>query len=384
MSSMEAYLCAAARRLFRLAPIDRKKVVFCSYYGKGYSDSPKAIAEALLASGEDLKLVWLLRDPKDAAHLPEGISPASYRGIRRVWELSTAAAWVDNCRKGERCKRKGQYYLQTWHGFALKRIEQDAADALEPLYVRSCIQDSAQCDLMVSGSGFMTRLYQRAFWYQGSVAEYGTPRNDVFFSPQPQLSEKVRRAFGLPEDRKLVLYAPTFRADHSCSAYKLDVPALLEACRDRFGGQWSGLIRLHPNVAERSAGLFAYDGGAILDATAYPDMQELLCAADILVTDYSSCMFDFALSGKPCFQFATDIEAYRLDRNFYFPLDTLPFPLAGSNQALCRAVRSFDAQQYAGNWDAFAQEHHFCEDGHAARRCADWILARLHGKEGTV
>ena len=384
MSSMEAYLCAAARRLFRLAPIDRKKVVFCSYYGKGYSDSPKAIAEALLASGEDLKLVWLLRDPKDAAHLPEGISPASYRGIRRVWELSTAAAWVDNCRKGERCKRKGQYYLQTWHGFALKRIEQDAADALEPLYVRSCIQDSAQCDLMVSGSGFMTRLYQRAFWYQGSVAEYGTPRNDVFFSPQPQLSEKVRRAFGLPEDRKLVLYAPTFRADHSCSAYQLDVPALLEACRDRFGGQWSGLIRLHPNVAERSAGLFAYDGGAILDATAYPDMQELLCAADILVTDYSSCMFDFALSGKPCFQFATDIEAYRLDRNFYFPLDTLPFPLAGSNQALCRAVRSFDAQQYAGNWDAFAQEHHVCEDGHAARRCADWILARLHGKEGTV
>lgn len=384
MSSMEAYLCAAARRLFRLAPIDRKKVVFCSYYGKGYSDSPKAIAEALLASGEDLKLVWLLRDPKDAAHLPEGISPASYRGIRRVWELSTAAAWVDNCRKGERCKRKGQYYLQTWHGFALKRIEQDAADALEPLYVRSCIQDSAQCDLMVSGSGFMTRLYQRAFWYQGSVAEYGTPRNDVFFSPQPQLSEKVRRAFGLPEDRKLVLYAPTFRADHSCSAYQLDVPALLEACRDRFGGQWSGLIRLHPNVAERSAGLFAYDGGAILDATAYPDMQELLCAADILVTDYSSCMFDFALSGKPCFQFATDIEAYRLDRNFYFPLDTLPFPLAGSNQALCRAVRSFDAQQYAGNWDAFAQEHHFCEDGHAARSCADWILARLHGKEGTV
>ena len=205
MSSMEAYLCAAARRLFRLAPIDRKKVVFCSYYGKGYSDSPKAIAEALLASGEDLKLVWLLRDPKDAAHLPEGISPASYRGIRRVWELSTAAAWVDNCRKGERCKRKGQYYLQTWHGFALKRIEQDAADALEPLYVRSCIQDSAQCDLMVSGSGFMTRLYQRAFWYQGSVAEYGTPRNDVFFSPQPQLSEKVRRGFGRPEDRNLVL-----------------------------------------------------------------------------------------------------------------------------------------------------------------------------------
>lgn len=258
-------------------------------------------------------------------------------------------------------KRKGQHYLQTWHGFALKRIEADAEQALDGPYVRGCMQDSAQCDLMVSGSGFMTQLYQRAFWYDGPVAEYGSPRNDVLFSSQPHLLQKVRQAFSLPENQKLVLYAPTFRSDHSSRAYNLDVPSLLDACHTRFGGSWSCLVRLHPNVAKHSTGLFAYNGSTILDATAYPDMQELLYAVDMLISDYSSCMFDFALSGKPCLQFATDIESYRQDRNFYFPLDRLPFPLSSSNPALCQAVRSFDAQEYARNWAAFAQENHFAK-----------------------
>lgn len=217
------------------------------------------------------------------------------------------------------------------------------------------MQDSAQCDLMVSGSGFMTRLYQNAFWYDGPVAEYGSPRNDVFFSPQPRLIQKVHRAFSLPEKQKLVLYAPTFRTDHSSRAYSLDVPGLLDACQARFGGSWSCLIRLHPNVAKHSAGLFAYDGTTILNATAYPDMQELLCTVDMLITDYSSCMFDFALSGKPCLQFATDIESYRQDRNFYFPLDRLPFPLASSNQALCEAVRFLGSPRICKKMADFAR-----------------------------
>lgn len=114
MSKMDSYLCAIFRRIFRLFPINQRKVVFCSYYGKGYSDNPKAIAESLLASGQHLKLVWLLQDRRDATSLPPGIRPASYWGIHRAWELSTAAVWVDNCRRGERGKRKGQHYLQTW------------------------------------------------------------------------------------------------------------------------------------------------------------------------------------------------------------------------------------------------------------------------------
>lgn len=363
-----------------LLPLRKNRVVFSSYYGRGYSDSPRAIAQALLDTGEDLDLLWLVSSPEEAATLPQGIRPVDYRGWGRILALSTAKVWVDNCRKYDRRKRKGQYYMQTWHGFALKRIEADAAEALEPEYVRGCRLDSAHCDLMVAGSRFMEELYHRSFWYSGPVALYGSPRNDVFFRPQEETARAIRRFFGLPEDRKLVLYAPTFRADHSTAAYGLAPEPLLEALGKRFGGDWSLLVRLHPNVTAQSAGLFAYDGDRVLDATKYPEMAELLCAADVLLTDYSSCMFDFALSGKPCLQFATDIETYRNDRNFYFPLDELPFPLAQSNEALARAVETFDGEAYACRWKSFTEENGFREDGHAAERCADWIIDKLNEK----
>lgn len=374
---------ALLRRLFWVLPIDKSKVVFTSYYGRGYSDSPKAIAEALLSSGQKRRLQWIVTNEKEAASLPAGIEPVLYDSAARVYAMATARVWVDNCRKYERFKKPDQLYLQTWHGFALKRIEADAADVLERSYVRACRKDGKQTDLIVSGSDFMTHIYQTAFWYHGQVASFGTPRNDVFFHPQPELSRSVRKAFGLPEGRKLALYAPTFRADHSLHAYALDGEAVLNACEKRFGGQWSLLVRLHPNVAEKSGQIFSYDGQRVLDATMYPDMQELLCAADLLITDYSSCMFDFALSGKPCIQFALDIGAYRADRGFYFPLDALPFPLADSNETLQKQIIRFDTQAYRARWQSFADAQGFREDGKAAQRCAEWILARTGEKSGT-
>lgn len=377
---LNVYLSAAARRVCRLAPIRRRKVAFCSYYGRGYSDNPKAVAEALLAAETDLELVWLVKNRAEGRSLPEGIRPVSYSNpFSRAWHLATARVWVDNCRKGERLKRKGQYYLQTWHGFALKQIEKDAAVALESPYVQSCIQDSRDCDLMVAGSSFMETLHRKSFWYDGEIALWGTPRNDVFFRDNSDLEEQVRRFWGLPRERKIALYAPTFRADQSVDCYALDAEAVAVACRMRFGGEWSVLIRLHPNVAGQSVGLFSYDGDRVIDATAYPDMQELLIACDLLITDYSSSMFDYALSGKPCFQFALDLEAYQQDRGFYFRLDRLPFPLACSNEALSTAIAEFDEEAQQRRWSAFTRENGFCEDGHAAERCAQWILERLKG-----
>lgn len=364
-------------KLCGLLPINPKKVLFSSYNGRGYSDSPKAIAEVLLSCGQDLDLCWLVKDEKEATSLPDGIRPVFMHSKKRVLEVSTAKVWVDNCRKYERFKRKGQYYLQTWHGFALKRIERDAADALDEIYLSNAKRDAAQTDLMVSGSGFMTKCYQTAFWYDGPVQAWGTPRNDIFFHPDPSISEHVRAFFGLPSDCRLMLYAPTFRTDHSTACYALDAKAALAACHRRFGGNWAALIRLHPNVAHQSATLFPYDGQTILDATSYPDMQELLVAADLLITDYSSSMFDYALQEKPCIQFALDVEQYRNDRNFYFSLDALPFPLAKSNEELEQILEAYDPAQQHICWTRFGRENGFCEDGLASHRCARWILEQL-------
>ena len=365
--------------LGRLLPVDPKKIVFSSFYGKGFGDNLRPIAEELLRRDHSLKLVWLTGDRAAAETLPEGIRACPYGSFRRGLELGTAKVWVDNCRKGAPFKKPGQKYLQTWHGFALKRIERDAAQALPGDYAAYAERDARQTDLMVSDSRFMTEIYRRAFWYDGPVAEYGAPRNDRLIHGDRAAAEQVRQSLRLPADRKLLLYAPTFRADGSLEPYSVDFPRLKLACQRRFGGEFTMLVRLHPNVSAL-AEQFAAENGEVVNVTAYPDSQELLAAADVLVTDYSSIMFDFMLTGRPCFQFASDIEAYRNDRNFYFSLDRLPFPLAEDNDALERAVLDFREEDYRAAVDRFIRETGIVTDGRGAERCADWILQQMEQK----
>ena len=377
MSKIRDLASKSAWQLCKLAPIKKNRIVFSSFNGCGYSDSPKAICDVLLKSGEDLELLWICKDKKAEESLPEGVHPVSCRGIKRLRALASAKVWVDNCRKYESLKRKNQIYMQTWHGFALKKIEQDAEAGLDPDYVAACKKDSAQIDVIVSGSGFMTKLYREKFWYHGAVLETGTPRNDIFYTDHSAVRAKVCKALGLPEDRKLALYAPTFRDDKSTAAYALDAEMVRRKAAENFKGDWTVLIRLHPNVADQAENLFAYDGDHIVNATDYPDMAELLCAAGLLITDYSSSMFDYALTGKPIVQFATDIEAYTKDRDFYFPLDQLPFPLARSNEELETILTDLQPLWTSPDWAEFARENKFCEDGQASVRCAALILQQI-------
>lgn len=367
----------AVKGLCAFTPVQKNRIVFSSYNGRGWSDSPKAICEVLLQSGEDLDLVWLCRDEAAAKTLPPGVRAVPNRGLKKLRALASARVWVDNCRKYENLKRKGQLYLQTWHGFALKKLEQDAETGLESAYVKAAKRDSAQCDVFVAGSGFMEKLYRSVFWYSGPVLKTGTPRNDVFYRNHAELHARVCKALGLPEDRKLALYAPTFRDDHSTEAYRLDTDMVRRKAEENFKGEWSVLVRLHPNVADQAKGLFAYDGDRLVNVTDYPDMQELLCAAGLLITDYSSSLFDYALTGKPVVQFATDIESYRQGRDFYFPLDALPFPLAQSNEELESILTDLQPLWTSPAWAEFARENEFCEDGQASVRCAALILQQI-------
>lgn len=378
MSKLRDFASHCAWSALKLTPIRSNRVVFCSYYGRGYSDNPKAICEVLRKSGEDLDLVWLCKDEKEAKSLPEGVRAVSYRGIKRLKALASAAVWVDNCRKYELLKRKKQFYLQTWHGFPLKRVEKDVETALSPDYVAACKKDSAQIDAILSGSGCLTKHFKESFWYDGPVLNIGTPRNDIFFQDHSELHAKVCRALGVPEDRKLALFAPTFRKDKSTDPYRIDADMVRRKAEENFKGEWTVVIRLHPNVAFQSKNLFSYDGDRIVDATLYPDMQELLCAADLLITDYSSSMFDYALTGKPIVQFATDIEAFKQDRNFYFQLDKLPFPLARNNEELEKILTDLQPLWTSQAWAEFARENEFCENGTASIKSAALILQHIH------
>lgn len=356
-------------------PIDKKKIVFCSYYGRGYSDSPKAIAEELIKINSNLKLVWLVKNNKEALSLPKEIKSCPYNSIKRIWTLSTAKIWIDNCRKYDKFKKRNQYYIQTWHGFPLKRIEKDAI--LPEYYVRNAIQDSKKTDLMISNCKFVTKIYKNSFWYNGEIAEFGFPRNDCFSNDNSQVNKKVKNFFSLPKNRKILLYAPTFRNNNSVEVYSINAKKIQEACNIKFGGKWTVLIRLHPNIGSQSKNLFKYDKTNIIDATMYPDMQELLCASDILLTDYSSSMFDFCISKKPCFMFANDINEYMKERNFYFSLDKLPFPLATSNDELVKNIKNFNINLYLKNLNSWSKKHGFLDDGKASERCAKLIIDKI-------
>ena len=376
MSAVKKIQKGLAWLLYRALPVQKNKVVFTSFYGRGASDNPKAIVDELAKRPEQLDIVWLAKDTAHAG-VPEGVRVVQYDTPAAIREMSTAKVWVDNCRKGARNKKKGQYYMQTWHGFALKRIERDVADKLNTpenaAYAEYAKRDSAQIDAIISNSTFMTKIYQESFWYHGPVLEYGSPRNDLLVHPSADARKTIAKALHLPEDCRYIMYAPTFRADHSLDAYNLDYHAACHACEQRFGGKWIMLVRLHPGVMQLAKEL-KFDNQVTFDATAFDDMQLLLSACDAVITDYSSLMFDFALTRRPCFQFATDIDA---DRNFYFPIDETPFPLAKSNAEMVQHILDFDDAAYQKDWDAFYQKMGFCEDGQATQRCVQWILDKV-------
>lgn len=355
---------------FRLFPVCNKKIVVSSYYGKGYGDNPKYIVEELLKQ-DTYKIIWLVKDSGIADTLPAAVRPCKIGSLRAMYHLVTAKIWIDNCRKGFYFKRKNQFYIQTWHGFALKRIERDAVGSLTDGYESFASRDSGTIDMIVSCSHFMTDIYKKSFWYGGRVEELGAPRNDRILSGDSSVKEKVYRSFGIEPAKKIVLYAPTFRKDLSLTAYSVDIERVLKAFGAKTGEEYVCLVRLHPNISTMSEAVTYSDRK--INASNYPDMQELLVAADAVISDYSSLMFDFALSKKPCFQYAVDIEDYKSDRNFYFDLSELPFPLSTNNEELEEHILHFDQASYQKRLDTFFAEVGMVQNGDASGRVAEII-----------
>lgn len=352
-------------------PKDRRKAVCQSYYGRGYSDSPRAVAEELRRRG--WKVYWVVKGPAEGATLPKEVVPILLDSPRAIYHLCTAGVWVDNCRKwAYTCKRGKTRYVQTWHGFPLKRIEGDAADALEPAYLTAAKKDSKMADLFLSDSAFLTEIYRRAFWYDGPVLESGFPRNDVLVHGDPTAEQNARTALELPEEARLLLYAPTFRKDFGLAAYDVDYPRCVKALERRFGGTWLILARLHPNIAAKAAEL-NLDPRYVRNASDYPDIQDLYLISDALLTDYSSVMFDYLPTGKPCFLYVNDLGAYRDDRNFTFDLDKLPYPRARTNEELEAAILRYEPDAQRAAVEAFTNEFGINTDGNAAKLTADYL-----------
>jgi CDP-glycerol glycerophosphotransferase len=362
--------------LFLIMPIQKNKIIISNYFGKGYGDNGKYIVEEIMKQDLDYDLVWMLKsDLIEKSDLPEEVRIVKYKSFKALYELATAKVWIDNSRKEfYPIKRKNQYYIQTWHAsMGLKRIEKDAKESLSSSYIKLAKKDSQMCDLMISGSEFRNNLYKNSFWYDGEILKSGTARCDLFFHCNDDLKIKVLKELNIPLHKKVVLYAPTFRKNVSIDFFKIQYEEIIDELKEKFGGDWVFLNRLHPNITEL-ADDFKYDN-IFYNASHYSDMQELLAITDVLITDYSSSMFDMALKNKICLLYAPDLDKYiNNDRGLYFDYRKLPFHSATSLDELKHNIRKFDVAKYKSNIESFHRQIGIYEDGSASRRIVDRIL----------
>ncbi|HEY2949975.1 MAG TPA: bifunctional glycosyltransferase family 2 protein/CDP-glycerol:glycerophosphate glycerophosphotransferase [Micromonosporaceae bacterium] len=353
-------------------------VLFNSFTGRQYSDSPRAIHEELVARGIPLDHLWVVRDGQVA--LPESASPVRLSGADWYDAFATCRYIVTNQHLPEWFRRReGQVVVQTWHGTPLKRIAHDIADVrfADLTYLSRLDEEVPNWSLLLSPNRFSTPILRSAFRFDGEILESGYPRNDVLCRDTSKVAKEVRERLALPADKKIVLYAPTWRDDeyYGPGRYKISLQLDVDRARRSLGADHVILVRAHPNVVDEipQAG-----GGFVWDVSTYPDIADLLAAADILVTDYSSVMFDFASTGRPMLFFTYDLEHYRDRlRGFYVDFEAeAPGPLLATSEEVVDAIRDIDAvvDRYREAYRTFAARACDLDDGHATARVVDRML----------
>lgn len=353
------------------------KVVYFTFRGL-FADNPRAIYEGLLARGiDDVTHTWLCT-AKTQPSFPDGVRTVLYDTDEARAVLADADVVVANdCMSMPWTKKPGAFYLQTWHGTPLKRIHHDAP--VRPGWLDNPDKDVARWDLLLSPNEVSTERLRHAFRFSGTVCATGYPRNDVMSRPdRDEVRARVRSELGIPDDKTVVLYAPTWRDDlvfDHAGAQDFEMPIDLGAFARRLGGDHILLTRLHSMVAGR---ISIPPGAPVVDVSDRAESAELYLAADMLVTDYSSAMFDFAVTGKPMVFYVYDLEHYRDDvRGFYFDLaEVAPGPLVRTSSELVEAIAGRDAPA-SHLADLYAQfQRTFCslEDGHATDRVLDLLF----------
>ena len=215
--------------------------------------------------------------------------------------------------------------------------------------------------------------------YDRPILNCGYPRNDILVGLVEPYEKKIRKYFRLEEDVKLVLYAPTYRKGRELDKYTLDYDVVLDALTKKFGGNWKMLLKLHPTMRQRSEELKYEDN--LIDASYYEDMQELLAGSNVLISDYSSVITEFAFTKKPVFLYATDISDYAGERDFYCDYYSLPFSIAQNNSQLVENIFKFESKTYGEGIVKCFEKFGIKESGNAAGIVADIIEEKIEKLE---
>lgn len=390
MRKRKAHKVNFAYHLMRVFPINHKKIVFTAFEGDGgFCCNPRYIAEELLKRKDKFEIVWLVNNMEK--NFPPEIMKVQNTFWNRVYHLSTAKVWVDNSRKEfGTAKRKGQFYIQTWHaGLGIKPIGKFRGKLFPKIAHMVSEYDSNLVDCLLSNSDWCTKFSPQMFLYNGQIFKTGSPRCDIFTNKRDKLYKMVRERYGVPSDAKIVMFAPTFRGGSQKGTRQvfaeeptLDFARLEETLTKKYGGTWYIFLRLHPQLAARLKEVpLSNKSEHMVDVSQADDMNEVLAAMDVFITDYSSSAFDAANMRMPVFLYADDLKEYIEERGeLMWDMYDLPFPMAESNDVLMENIFAYDDVKYRQEIDAFMEEHGVLEDGHASKRVVDLIERVLNEK----
>ncbi len=383
------------KKLARTLPVDDKMIIFEAFFAKKYACSPKAIYEYMRSDPRysDFKFVWVFRNP-DAPEIKElfkgqHVILLRYKTKKYYRFYARAKYWVTNARIPDCIVRKPeQVYIQCWHGTPLKKLGWDIdvkgnnALSSNKEVRRQYNHDASRYSYMLSPSRFCSEKLTSAFNLKALgkadiMVEQGYPRNDELFTFDDDKVRRIKESLGLPLDKKVILYAPTWRDNqHQLGVgYTFDVGIDLKDFQRRFGDEYVILMRMHYLIANsmnlHSVADFAFN------VSDYNNVNDLYIISDILITDYSSVFFDYANLRRPMIFYMYDLDEYQGNtRDFYISLDELPGAIVKTNEELADAIINIDAlsEKYADTYQAFHDKFNYLDDAEASKRVVEHCI----------
>lgn len=368
--------------------VDDKLILFCTFNGRSYGDSPKAIYEYMLTDPrfDDYTFVWAFKDPYKFKELLNNPRTYIVKAKTASYEETCAMAkyWLFNYRVDDHIYPKDeQVYVQLWHGTPLKKLGYDIINSDNAMNSLSEIKnkydtDASKFKYILAPSEFAKEKFISAWNLKNhgkddKVIVEGYPRNDYLSNYKPDDVEAIKERLGVPKDKKIIFYAPTWRDNQHDSkiGYTFEPDIDFDLIRDELGDEYIILFRIHYLAANR-VNLEKYRG-FVYDVSEVSDINELYVISDILLTDYSSVFFDFANLERPMIFYMYDYEEYQNNlRGFYFDTNELPGPIVQTTSEVVELIKNIDetAKQYEDKYISFRKKYNYLDDGQASKRVA--------------
>lgn len=362
--------------MVKVLPVSKDVILFESNLGKNYTGNPKAIYEKMVELGLDkkYKIVWVFAKPGQS--IKGEAKQVKRQRLTYFYYCAIAKIWVFDCRHPRfLIKRPENFYVQTWHGTPLKKLALDMevvdmGGVTDIEYYRNEFRkNSSVWDCLISQNHFSSETFRRCFDFQKTMLEIGYPRNDVLMNyNNKEYIDQLKRAYDIPLDKKVILYAPTWRDNeyHAGKKYKFASALDFKRAKEALEDEYIMIVKFHYLIADQVdwTGL----EGFIYSFPAQQEISDLYLISDIMITDYSSVMFDYSLLKRPMFFFAYDMDNYRENlRGFYFDmLEEVPGPVSMTTEQLIKDIKEYKKEEWEEKYKQYSEKFNHIDDGNAS------------------